>query len=163
MLSNSKLSSFLIMFILGKSISIKFSKVGFLWFQSSLISLKPGLEQVIVVFWNWVLIFFMVSIIWGLIWPEMKFILSTLNWSQNPEIILLNEFKYCFSGGWIIKSSSWLLMKKVLKEVPFSRLNSSSNLSLFWSKNLTQEKFSVISNSDKFYFLEVSLYWYLTF
>ena len=39
MLSNSKLSSFLIMFISGKSISIKFSKVGFLWFQSSLISL----------------------------------------------------------------------------------------------------------------------------
>jgi len=37
-------------------------------------------------------------------------------------------------------------MKKVLKEVPFSRLNSSSNLSLFWSKNLTQEKFSVILN-----------------
>ena len=41
-------------------------------------------------------------------------------------------------------------MKKVLKEVPFSRLNSSSNLSLFWSRNLTQEKFSVISNSDIF-------------
>ena len=43
-------------------------------------------------------------------------------------------------------------MKKVLKEVPFSRLNSSSNLSLFWSKNLTQEKLSVISNSDRFSF-----------
>ena len=125
MLSNSKLSSFLIMFILGNWISIKFSKVGFLWFQSSLISLKPGLEQVIVVFWKWVLIFFIVSIIWGLIWPEMKLILLNLNWSQNLEINLLNESKYCFSGGWIIKSSSWLLIKKVLNEVPFSRLKSS--------------------------------------
>jgi len=48
------------------------------------------------------------------------------------------------------KSININLIKKVLKEVPFSRLNSSSNLSLFWSKNLTQEKFSVISNSDKF-------------
>ena len=82
----------------------------------------------------------------------MKLILSNLNWSQNLEITLLNESKYCFSGGWIIKSSSSLLMKKVLKEVPFSRLNSSSNLSLFWSRNLTQEKFSVILNSDKFWF-----------
>ena len=82
----------------------------------------------------------------------MKLILFNLNWSQNREITLLNVCKYCFSGGWIIKSSSWLLIKKVLKEVPFSRLNSSSNLSLFWSKNLTQEKFSVISNSDKFWF-----------
>ena len=82
----------------------------------------------------------------------MKMILSNWNWSQNLEITLLNEFKYCFSGGWIIKSSSLLLMKKVLKEVPFSRLNSSSNLSLFWSKHLTQEKFSVISNSVKFWF-----------
>ena len=78
----------------------------------------------------------------------MKLILLNLNWSQNLEITVLNESKYCFSGGWIIKSSSLPLMKKVLKEVPFSRLNSSSNLSLFWSKNLTQEKFSVISNSD---------------
>ena len=82
----------------------------------------------------------------------MRLILSNLNWSQNLEIILLNELRYFFSGGWIIKSSSWLLMKKVLKEVPFSRLNSSSNLSLFLSKNLTQEKFSVISYSDKFWF-----------
>jgi len=49
-------------------------------------------------------------------------------------------------------------MKKVLKEVPFSRLNSSSNLSLFWSKNLTQEKFLVISNFESFDFLQVSLY-----
>ena len=88
----------------------------------------------------------------------MKLIWSNLNWSQNLEITLLNEFKYFFSGGWIIKSFSWLLIKKVLKEVPFSRLNSSSNLSLFWSKNLTQEKFSVISNSDKFWFSDVSLY-----
>jgi len=152
MLLNSKLSSFLIMFILGNWISTKSFKLGFLWFQSSLISLKPGFEQVIVVFWNWVLIFFIVSIIWGLIWPEMKLILSNLNWSQNLEITLLKVFKYCFSGGWIIKSSSWFLMKKVLKEVPFSRLNSSSNLSLFWSKNLTQEKFSVISDSDIFWF-----------
>jgi len=47
----------------------------------------------------------------------MKLILFNLNWSQNLEITLFNEFKYCFSGGWIIKSSSWLLMKKVLKEV----------------------------------------------
>ena len=88
----------------------------------------------------------------------MKLILPNLNWSQNLEITLLNESKYCFSGGWIIKSSSSLLMKKVLKEVPFSRLNSSSNLSLFWSKNLTQEKFSLISNADKFWFSAVSLY-----
>ena len=103
-------------------------------------------------FSNWVLIFFIVSIIWGLIWPEMKLILPNLNWSQNLEITLLNKFKYCFSGGWIIKCSSWLLMKKVLKEVPFSRLNSSSNLYFFLSKNLTQEKLLVISNSDKFWF-----------
>ena len=132
MLSNSKFSSFLTMFILGSWISTKSFKLGFLWFQSSLISLKPGFEQVIVVFWNWVLMSFIVSIIWGLIWPEMKLTLFNLNWSKNLEITLLNESKYCCSGGWIIKSSSWLLMKKVLKEVPFSRLNSSSNLSLFW-------------------------------
>ena len=114
-------------------------------------------------FWNWVLIFFIVSIIWGLIWPEMKLILLNLNWSQNLEITLLNEFKYCFSGGWIIKSSSLFLMKKVLKEVPFSRLNSSSNLSLFWSKNRIQVKFSVISNFDKFWFYGVLKYKFLQF
>ena len=78
----------------------------------------------------------------------MILILSNLNWSKKLEITWLNESEYCFSGGWIIKSSSWLRIKKVLKEVPFSRLNSSSNLSLFWSKHLTQEKLSVISNSD---------------
>ena len=92
MLSNSKLSSFLTIFILGNWISTKSFKLGFLWFQSSSISLKPGLEQVIVVFWNLVLIFFIVWIIWGLIWPEMKLILSNLNWSQNLVITLLNEF-----------------------------------------------------------------------
>ena len=104
MLPNSKLSSFLIIFILGNCISIKFSKLGFLWFQSSLISLKPGLEQVIVKFLNWVLIFFIVSIIWGLICPEIILILCNLNWSKKLDITLLNEFKCCFSGGWIIKS-----------------------------------------------------------
>ena len=52
-------------------------------------------------------------------------------------------------------SSSLLLIKKVLKEVPFSRLNSSSNLSLFLSRNRIQEKFSVISNFEKFSFVEI--------
>jgi len=136
------------MFILGNWISIKFFKLGFFWFQSSEISLKPGLEQIIVKFLNCVLIFFIVSIICGLICPEMTLILFKLYWSVKLDITSINEFKCCFSGGWTIKSSSLLLIKKVLKEVPFSRLNSSSNLSLFWSKNLTQEKFSVISNSD---------------
>ena len=130
MLLNSKLNSFLIMFILGNLLSTKFSNLGFFWFQSSEISLKPGLEQVIVKFWNWVLIFFIVSIIWGLICPEITLILFRLYWSVRLDITSINEFKCCFSGGWTIKSSSWLLMKKVLKEVPFSRLNSSSNLSL---------------------------------
>ena len=144
MLSNSKLSSFLIMFILGNWISIKFSKLGFLWFQSSLISLKPGLEQVIVKFWNCVLIFLIVSIIWGLMCPEITLILFNWNWSKKFDSTSINELKCCFSGGWIIKRSSLFLIKKVLKQVPFSRLNSSSNLSLFWSINLIQLKFLVI-------------------
>ena len=118
------------MLISGNWISINSFKLGFLWCQSSLISLKPGFEQVIVKSLNCLFTFFMVSIIWGLICPEMTLTFFNLNWLKKLEIISLNEFKYCFSGGWIIKSSSWLLMKKVLKEVPFSRLNSSSNLSL---------------------------------
>ena len=35
-----------------------------------------------------------------------------------------------------MKSSSLFIIKKVLKDVPLSRLNSSSNLSIFSSKNL---------------------------
>ena len=152
MLSNSKLSSFLIMLILGNWISMNSFNLGFLWFQSSLISLKPGFEQVIVKSLNCLLKFFIVSIIWGLICPEMTLIFFNLNWLNKLEIISLNEFKYCFSGGWIIKSSSLFLIKKVLNEVPFSRLNSSSNLSLLWSRNLMQVKFSTISNFEKFWF-----------
>ena len=81
------------MFILGNLTSTNFSKFGFLWFQSSVISLKPGLEHVIDKFLNFVLIFFIVSIIWGFIWPVMKFILFNWNWSKKIEIILLNKFK----------------------------------------------------------------------
>ena len=99
MLFDSKWSSFLIIFILGNWISIKFSSFGFFWFQSSEISLKPGLEQVIVKFWNCVQIFFIVSMIWGFIWPEITLILSSLNWLKNFDITSINEFKYCFSGG----------------------------------------------------------------
>ena len=101
---------------------------------------------------NWALIFFIVSIIWGLICPDMKLIFFNLFLLKRLDIISLNEFKYCFSGGWIIKSSSLFLIKKVLNDVPFSRLNSSSNLDLLRSKNLIQVKFSVISNFDKFWF-----------
>ena len=156
MLSNSKLSSFLTIFILGNWISTNSFKLGFLWFQSSLISLKPGFEQVIVKSLNCLLTFFIVSIIWGLICPEMTLIFFNLNWLKKLEITLLNEFKYCFSGGWIIKSSSWFLIKKVLKEVPFSRLNSSSNLSLLWSRNLMQKNFQQFQILISFDFLWVS-------
>ena len=79
-LPNSKLSSFLIMFILGNWISTNSFKLGFLWFQSSLISLKPGFEQVIVKSWNCLLTFFMVSMICGLICPEMTLIFFNLYW-----------------------------------------------------------------------------------
>jgi len=119
MLSNSKLSSFLTMFILGNWISTNSFKLGFLWFQSSLMSLKPGFEQVIVKALNCLLTFFMVSIIWGLICPEMTLIFFNFYWLKKLDNTSLNAFKYCFSGGWIIKSSSWLLMKKVLKEFLF--------------------------------------------
>jgi hypothetical protein len=98
--------------------------------------------------------FFMVSMILGFICPVMKLILFNLNWSKKLESTSINGFKCCFSGGWIIKSSSLFLIKKVLKEVPFSRLNSSSNLSLFWSRNLIQVKFSSISNFDTVWFFE---------
>ena len=139
------LSSFLTMFICGNWISTKSFKLGFFWFQSSLISLNPGFEQVIVKSWNFLLTFFIVSIILGLICPEMTLIFFKLYWLKKLDIISLNESKCCFSGGWTIKSSSLLLIKKVLKEVPFSRLNSTSNRSLLWSRNLMQVKFSAIS------------------
>jgi len=145
------------MFILGNWISTNSFKLGFLWFQSSLMSLKPGFEQVIVKSWNRLLTVFMVSMIWGLICPDMTLILFNLYWLKKLDIISLNEFRYCFSGGWIIKSSSLFLIKKVLKEVPFSRLNSSSNLSLLWSRNLMQVKFSAISNFEKFWFYSSKL------
>ena len=134
------------MLISGNSISTNSFKLGFLWFQSSLISLNPGFEQVIVKSLNCLPIFFMVSIIWGLICPDMTLIFFNLLWLQKLDIISVNEFKYCFSGGWIIKSSSLFLIKKVLKEVPFSRLNSSSNLSFLRSRNLLQVNLSAISN-----------------
>ena len=85
----------------------------------------------------------------------MKFILLTGNWLQKMEIIFLNELKYLFSGGWTTKSSFSLIIKKVLKEVPFSRLNSSSNLSLVWSINRIQIKFSVIWNFDNSLFPKI--------
>ena len=119
MFSNSKLSSFLTMFILGNLISTKTFKFGFLWFQSSLISLKPGFEQVIVKSWNCLLMVFMVSMILGLICPEMTLIFLNLYWLKKLDIISLNASKYCFSGGWIIKSSSLFLIKKVLKRFLF--------------------------------------------
>ena len=136
MLLNSKLSSFLTMIILGNWISTKSFKLGFLWFQSSLISLKPGFEHVIVKLENWILIDFIVSIILGFIWPVMILIFLNLNSSWKFEITSLIDSEYYFSGGWIMKKSLLPRIKKVLNEVPFSRLNSSSNLSLFWSRNL---------------------------
>ena len=86
-LSNSIFSSFLIMFILGNWTSINSFKLGFLWFQSSLISLKPGFEQVIVKSLNCLLTFFMVSMIWWLICPEMTLIFFNLNCLKKLEII----------------------------------------------------------------------------
>ena len=79
MFFNSKLSSFLIILILGNSISTKFSNLGFFWFQSSEISLKPGFEQVIVKFGNCELMLLIVSMILGFICPEMTLILFNLN------------------------------------------------------------------------------------
>ena len=146
------------MLILGNSCSIKVFKFGFFWFQSSLISLKPGFEHVRVKLLNWTLIDFIVSIILGFTWPVIILILLNLNWSWKFEITSLINFEYSFSGGWIMKKSLLLMIKKVLNEVPFSRLNSSSNLSLFWSRNLMQVKFLVISNVDKFLFSKVNLY-----
>ena len=90
MLPTSKLSSFLTMFILGNWISMNSFKLGFLWFQSSLISLKPGFEQVIVKSWNCLLMFFIVSMIWGLICPEITLIFFNSYWLKNLDIISLN-------------------------------------------------------------------------
>ena len=145
------------MLISGNFLSIKVFKFGFFWFQSSLISLKPGFEHMIVKLLNCKLIVFIVSIILGFTWPVIMLILLNLHSLWKFEITSLINFEYSFSGGWIMKKSLLLMIKKVLNEVPFSRLNSSSNLSLFWSRNLMQIKFSVISNIDTVSYTHLTL------
>ena len=78
------------MLISGNSISMNSFKLGFFWFQSSLISLKPGFEQVIVKSLNCLLKFLIVSIILGLICPEMTLIFFNLYWLKMLDIISLN-------------------------------------------------------------------------